>query len=44
MMLQNFVNSGKERLQVVSDFDRTISLCSFNGQPCLTSNGKNISK
>ncbi|RNA11855.1 cytosolic 5 -nucleotidase 3A isoform X1 [Brachionus plicatilis] len=38
MMLQNFVNSGKERLQVVSDFDRTISLCSYNGQPCLTSN------
>ncbi|CAF0845761.1 unnamed protein product [Brachionus calyciflorus] len=38
LVLQNLINSGKERLQVVSDFDRTISLCSYNGQTCLTSN------
>ena len=40
LVLSNLVHGGKDRLQVVSDFDRTISLHSYNGQPCPTSNGK----
>jgi hypothetical protein len=38
-LLLNMVNRGKEILQVVSDFDRTISLSSKDGTPCFTSNG-----
>ena len=38
LVLSNLIHSGKNRLQVVSDFDRTISLHSYNGQPCPTSN------
>ena len=38
MILANLIQGGVERLQVVSDFDRTISLCHFDGKPCPTSN------
>jgi len=38
-LLSNLINSGKQRLQVISDFDRTISLVSFEGKDCPTSNG-----
>jgi len=37
-VLAQVIQSGSKRLQVVSDFDRTISLCSYNGVPCPTSN------
>lgn len=37
-VLTNIIQSGKERLQVISDFDRTISLHVYEGKPCLTSN------
>lgn len=37
-VFSNIINSGKDRLQVVSDFDRTISLHHYNGKPCPTSN------
>ena len=37
-ILSNLIQSGKQRLQVISDFDRTISLHSYDGNPCLTSN------
>jgi len=39
LILTNLKQSGKDTLQVVSDFDRTISLCSYNGQSCPTSFG-----
>jgi HAD superfamily hydrolase (TIGR01544 family) len=39
LILGNLRQSGKRSLQVVSDFDRTISLVSFNGEPCPTSFG-----
>jgi len=38
-VLSNLINAGKQRLQVISDFDRTISLVSFEGKECPTSNG-----
>ena len=38
-VLSNLINAGKQRLQVISDFDRTISLVSFEGKDCPTSNG-----
>ena len=38
-VLSNFIHSGKHSLQVVSDFDRTISMCSADGKECMTSNG-----
>lgn len=38
-ILSNLINAGKQRLQVISDFDRTISLVSFEGKECPTSNG-----
>lgn len=38
-ILSNMIQMGKEKLQVVSDFDRTISLCSYNGVRCPTSFG-----
>ena len=38
-ILSNLINAGKQRLQVISDFDRTISLVSFEGKDCPTSNG-----
>lgn len=37
-ILSNLVYGGKKRLQIVSDFDRTISLCEFEGKACFTSN------
>ena len=40
LILSNIIQSGKQRIQVISDFDRTISLHHFEGQPCLTSNCK----
>jgi 5'-nucleotidase len=39
LILRNLKESGGRSLQVVSDFDRTISLVSFNGEPCPTSFG-----
>lgn len=39
-VLNNIIQAGKERLQVISDFDRTISLHVYEGKPCLTSNCK----
>lgn len=39
-VISNLIRGGKLRLQVISDFDRTISLHSFEGKPCLTSNCK----
>ena len=41
-VLSNFIHSGKQSLQVVSDFDRTISMCSADGIECMTSNGKSV--
>jgi 5'-nucleotidase len=38
-LLSNIINAGKQRLQVISDFDRTISLVSFEGKSCPTSIG-----
>lgn len=38
LILSNLIHGGKKRLQVVSDFDRTISMCEFEGKTCLTSN------
>ena len=38
-VLSNSINFGKQRLQVINDFDRTISLVSFEGKDCPTSNG-----
>ena len=37
-ILSNMMQSGLRHLQVVSDFDRTISTSTFNGKPCATSN------
>ena len=39
-VISNIIRGGKLKLQVISDFDRTISLHSFEGKPCLTSNCK----
>lgn len=37
-ILSNLVHGGKQRLQIVSDFDRTISLVEYEGKKCKTSN------
>jgi hypothetical protein len=42
LILSNLIQSGCKRLQVVSDFDRTISLCTYDGQHCPTSNCKKL--
>lgn len=40
-ILKKFASEdGIEKLQVVSDFDKTISLCTYNGFVCPTSHGK----
>lgn len=38
LILSNLIHGGKQRLQVVSDFDRTISVSEKDGKQCLTSN------
>lgn len=38
LILSNLIHGGKQRLQIVSDFDRTISLCQYDGKVCNTSN------
>lgn len=38
LILSNLIHGGKHRLQVVSDFDRTLTMVEYKGKPCLTSN------
>jgi hypothetical protein len=39
LILSNLIHGGPQRLQVISDFDRTLSTCTYNGKVSLTSNG-----
>ena len=39
-VLSSFLQSGMQSLQVISDFDRTISMSSYEGKGCHTSNGR----
>jgi len=43
-VISNIIRGGRQKLQVISDFDRTISLHAFEGKPCLTSNCKFLIK
>lgn len=38
LILSNLIHGGKQRLQVISDFDKTITMCEYQKKACLTSN------